>query len=487
MKAWVEVVFRGLLHGWQMKADIRAGAAGLLLACVWSCAASDAPTGPAQVGVDHGDRGNRDDRGDADAVATFVKSTAQALLKPNCNCPPSRLSDGSKAWRTAVSLAPGAESCASVQQSLARSLNSYVADDGWSPFQASPVGEDSALSSAIETALRDSYSSFDEDAPLPPVRGERLAPTSFDSVAIILRDGEKISFHFWLLGVDCSWDHSKPGSSCVLRDNKRFVEGVTLSPEQASASCGGGSYCTSRSSPGGYAGFSATSGPMVLVPGGSFTMGCDSGSDFREPDEMQHVVEVGSFLIDVTEVTVKAYAECVEAGNCHEPKVGDYYNWNKPNHTKHPVNGVSFDDAQAYCGFVNKRLPTEAQWEKAAKGLEARDYPWGAEEATCQYAVMDVGAPGCGRRSTAEVKSKPGGASEYGVFDMAGNVSEWTASWSGPYPSSPTRGQSVTRVVRGGSWADKFSRLRVSDRHHVMPGVRDSAVGFRCVRTVQGL
>jgi len=163
---------------------------------------------------------------------------------------------------------------------------------------------------------------------------------------------------------------------------------------------------------------------MVYVPAGEFEMGSADGSNDEKPE---HRVYLDAFWIDKTEVTNAQYQRCVMAGACKESW---YANDANSAGDAQPVVGVEHYMAEAYCEWVGARLPTEAEWEKAARGTDGRSYPWGNEEATCEYAVMKDGSGnGCGEDKTWPVGNKPLGASPYGALDMAGNVWEWVADW----------------------------------------------------------
>jgi formylglycine-generating enzyme required for sulfatase activity len=200
---------------------------------------------------------------------------------------------------------------------------------------------------------------------------------------------------------------------------------------------------------------------MVFVPAGNFTYG---SGETRTTE---------AFFIDIHEVTAGQYKACVEADECdYNGSTSSYYRTYNNNRDNHPINYVSWHEAVEYCTWKGKRLPTEVEWEKAARGTDGRTYPWGDETATCDYAVMYEGGRGCGTDSTWPVGQKLNGASPYGVHDMAGNVWEWTDSWSSSSQSS--------RVLRGGSFNVSEDYLRSSDRGFHPPAYRNGLVGFRC-------
>jgi serine/threonine-protein kinase len=222
---------------------------------------------------------------------------------------------------------------------------------------------------------------------------------------------------------------------------------------------------------------------MVHVPGGTFQMGSIEGDPDAEPAESpQHSVTLDAFWIDQTEVTNAQFGQCVEAGVCEAPTTCD---WGMPTyvHDKyadHPALCVDWHGAAAYCDWAGARLPTEAEWEYAARGSDSFVYPWGDSppDSTLLNYAGNVG-------DTAKVGSYPDGASWCGALDMAGNVWEWVDDWHGKYPSeaqtNPT-GQPAgeARVYRGGSYADDHKCTRTACRYYSSPDNRMPAVGFRC-------
>ena len=231
-------------------------------------------------------------------------------------------------------------------------------------------------------------------------------------------------------------------------------------------------------------------GEMILIPAGVFWMGCNSEIDniCYDDEKPYHEVQLSAYYIDKTEVTQGAYKKCVDAGVCSDPGC----NWNPSGTPNRPVVCVDWNDAIAYCTWAGKRLPTEAEWEKAARGTDGRKYPWGNQTATCEYAVINDGSDyGCGTDSTWDVCSKsPAGDSPYGLCDMAGNVWEWVSDWYGSdyYSNSPASNPTgpvsgSTRVVRGGSFAGSDDYLRASNRSDDVPSDYYHSLGFRCSRS----
>lgn len=227
-----------------------------------------------------------------------------------------------------------------------------------------------------------------------------------------------------------------------------------------------------------------TSGDMVAVPAGPFVRGATDG----EPDELPvHRVNLPAFSIDRTEVTAEAYAACVAAGACPLPAGGPL----RPDAAagKLPAVGVSWSDAAAYCAWAGKRLPTEDEWEKAARGRDGRRYPWG-DQLDCRRGNFGnfggdgrcaaAGAPG----EPIAVGSFASGASPYGALDMAGNVWEWVVdryhvdAYRGVHPTES--GVPDLRVLRGGGCCSIFGLPRAADRLALPKGYRDVDIGFRC-------
>jgi formylglycine-generating enzyme required for sulfatase activity len=221
-------------------------------------------------------------------------------------------------------------------------------------------------------------------------------------------------------------------------------------------------------------------GTMVKVPGGTFEMGSTDG----DPDEKPvHTVTVVPFELDATEVTIGAYTKCVSAGKCTAPDTGMSCNWQKPDRDRHPVNCVDWKQAGEYCSFAGKRLPSEEEWEFAARGSDGRKYPWGPAAPGAQLCWDGEGSvPGKGNQhSTCPVASYPSGASPFGAYDMAGNVWEWTADAYCPYGQKGCADE--RRVIRGGAWNNSVPQyVRAQDRATEAAKSRPENVGFRCAR-----
>ncbi len=238
---------------------------------------------------------------------------------------------------------------------------------------------------------------------------------------------------------------------------------------------------------------------MVTIPAGTFIMGCGVSvtTNCSSDEKPEHSVSISQFQIDKTEVTQAEYLKCVEAGVCDKPACGF-----KPElQSKRPVVCVSWADAKAYCSWLSKRLPTEAEWEYAARGTVAGAfYPWGTADANCTYANMHFGGEdGCGTGETADVCSlSPKGDSPFGLCDMAGNVWEWVWDFydAAYYKTSPlqdpqgpatgishlTRGGGFKHDILGGS-GEAAGDVRSINRNKITIDLGTATdTGFRCAR-----
>lgn len=226
---------------------------------------------------------------------------------------------------------------------------------------------------------------------------------------------------------------------------------------------------------------------QVFAPAGSFMMGSNNGSSDEQP---VHEVTLDAFWIDRTEVTNAQFAACVADGACRSPSDrssathSSYYG--NAQYADYPVINVSWNDARDFCEWAGGRLPTEAEWEYAARGPESFTYPWGNNQPTAALLNFNNNVG-----DTSEVDSYPDGVSWVGAFDMAGNVWEWVNDWyddkyysnsSGESPPGPASGE--YRMLRGGAWISSFvvDYVRSANRNGSLPGNRDSSIGFRCAQ-----
>ncbi len=220
---------------------------------------------------------------------------------------------------------------------------------------------------------------------------------------------------------------------------------------------------------------------LVFIPAGPFRIGSDDQDPVGQSNEKPSViVTLKDYWIDQTEVTNLQYLDCVDLGPCTEPN-SDHFG--DPDYADHPVVGVDWVQAGQYCEWAGRRLPTEAEWEKAARGPEGLIWPWGNQ------APDDTRANFTGK-ATQPVGSYPKGAGRaYGVLDMAGNVWEWTSAWyvadiykTMPLedPPSPTTGPNNLRVLRGGSWGTTQVSIRAANRSRNAPTAQEETIGFRC-------
>ncbi len=234
-------------------------------------------------------------------------------------------------------------------------------------------------------------------------------------------------------------------------------------------------------------------GEMVLIPEGPFTMGSSEEDiqwavrqfrseslDWYRDETPAHSVTLPAFEIDKYEVTIAEYSLFMEATGKPAPR--EFEN-PRLNHPRQPVVSVSWQDAKDYCLWAKKRLPTEAEWEKAARGKDARHFPWGDEPDAMN---ANIRGKGDNYRNTSPGGKFPEGASPYGVMDMSGNVWEWTEDWYQPYPGNEFDNDfygGKFKVIKGGSWNSNLDLARPSVRGNALPDQKKNYIGFRCVAT----
>jgi len=281
--------------------------------------------------------------------------------------------------------------------------------------------------------------------------------------------------------------------------------------------------CSLTVSPAGMAFASGKPDDMVLVPTGEFRMGAPAGSGGLPDEQPERAVLLSAFYIDRFEVTNEAYFLFVSMSGHRMPENSNPAAtlWKDrrpmPGIERHPVVNVSWTDADAYCRWAGKRLPTEAEWEKAARGTDGRRYPWGDQwdvllansasywagrtvqfDSGADWEAFWVKGEGAqiakekglnGEVLTMPVGSFPGSTSVYGLFDMAGNVAEWVQDWYDPnyYPSGPLTNptgppRGAIKSMRGGSWLKPAVSLRTTDRDWGTIDSRPSGTGFRCAQ-----
>jgi formylglycine-generating enzyme required for sulfatase activity len=228
---------------------------------------------------------------------------------------------------------------------------------------------------------------------------------------------------------------------------------------------------------------------MVLVPAGDFMMGCNAAVDTEcgADEDPYHRVTLSAFFIDEKETTQAEYQACVATGACIAPG----WAWDPANRAAYPVQGIPWQLASTYCLWAGKRLPTEAEWEKAARGADGRKYPWGNLPPDCNLASFSD-CP-----TLQPVGSHPSGGSPYGAHDMAGSIGEWVADWYGAdyYTSSPatdpqgppTPGPMQLRPTRGGGYVWDATLLRSSRRYPASSGDGLFArwMGVRCAKSLR--
>lgn len=219
---------------------------------------------------------------------------------------------------------------------------------------------------------------------------------------------------------------------------------------------------------------------QVYVPKGNFLMG--KGEIRKNADSPQHFVRLDAFWMDKYEVSNAMYLKCMEAGGCTE-LASDNLNYKNWIYRDHPVTYVTWEQAKAYCEWAGRRLPTEAEWEKAARGTDERPYPWGAESPNARLANFS----GSMIHEAVSIYRYPLGASPYGALNMSGNVREWVADWYGedyylvtPFvnPRGPQTG--TEHSLRSGSYNEDKNEIAVTARYRHEPGSAGLSRGFRC-------
>jgi len=237
---------------------------------------------------------------------------------------------------------------------------------------------------------------------------------------------------------------------------------------------------------------------MVVVPEGEYWLGCDKAKNrdcINKDESPGHLVPLKRFAIMQTEVTVADYRACVKAGKCSKPGIPvdgkrELCTWGKTGGDRYPINCVTWEAANKYCAFRGGRLPTEAEWEAAARGPERPDFPWGSGTATCELTVItDDKGVGCGAKGPMPTGTKSKDSSWVKALDMAGNLREWTET---DYAAFPNGGHAdphtAGKVTKGASFPMRYLPDSPVNTCHTRgaddPKVAFSDLGFRCVKSL---
>jgi len=280
-------------------------------------------------------------------------------------------------------------------------------------------------------------------------------------------------------GASGSPDAGAPGAGSVASGSPTTTASAAASGDDAGAvlDVDAGSLDAGGSDAGSMDAATPSASPegMVEIPAGIFVMG--AAAAYSSPEERpQHEVAIARYYLDRTEVTTGAYKKCVAGGKCKPTHPTTFCNEPHTDRDNHPINCVDFYQAEAYCKAVDRRLPSEREWEYAARGgAEQRTFSWGEEPPSSANACYQHGES-CPAAAFA--------AGAFGLFDMSGNVWEWTSSWFGEYPSELKTGSH--KVYRGGSWSRRFPKwLRNAVRNRYLPTELSAGVGFRCARSAE--
>lgn len=363
-----------------------------------------------------------------------------------------------------------------------------------------------------EPAVPRTRSSFEITAPQPALSEAPALEDHAVSVPASAKDSLAVKIRYLLLGALVSLaviGGTAAGTAYFLR----FALPLARPPAETTPQPGPQPGAAASPPPAAGQRPAAPSSPaeMVRIPAGTFRMGSRDGYPDERPD---HVESVTAFFIDQHEVTVADYEKCVIAGECRKQKTirqpdadhkfDRFCNYGRKSRELHPMNCVDWYQARAYCRWVGKRLPTEVEWEYAARSSDGRKYPWGNESPSesllnacgreCIILGAQVGkkwdsmyAADDGWDSTAPVGSFPRDKSPLGVMDLAGNVAEWTDSEYTKCYRDDCEPSSKERVIRGGAWNDDAPEdVRASYRNRDVPVLRASFVGFRCARSDSG-
>jgi len=272
------------------------------------------------------------------------------------------------------------------------------------------------------------------------------------------------------------------GNACTT-DSCDTASGCKHAPIQDGSACGASQICNSGSC---ITGTPTPPADMAYIPGGTFQMGCVPGDSACDADEKpQHAVKIPGFFLDLNDVVFQDYLVCAEAGKCAAQGSGAKCTFGK---VGFPVNCVSWSQAAAYCAWKGKRMPTEAEWERAARGgVGGKLFAWGSDSVDCSHAAYSD----CGLTSPLAYGVKLAGKNAYGLTDMAGNVAQWVADFyddkyyatsPASSPTGPDVSSSGDHVRRGGSYASPASGMRVSDRD--LGQLASPEIGFRCAKNV---